>query len=176
MPGNIANASMWQHGAVYIADELTTADPATITATFGTGWTPVGLLSTDGFEWERDQDTENKPAWGVGTVRKKRGAFTQTIKFGVLEDNATTRKLAWPGSTDTALVVPQPVPVKMAFEVIEGKTVLRRITKAYAEVDVDGSWSENEEDLTNVPLVATIYPDTSTTPPTLFTVQKGTLA
>ena len=76
----------------------------------------------------------------------------------MLEDNATTRSLIWPGSTDTQIIVPRPARIKLAFETREGDIVKRLITAQYAEVSLDGDVQENETDLTAYSLVATIFP------------------
>jgi hypothetical protein len=156
--GDPTNASLWTDADVYVGP-LTAVDPATIDDPFGSDWGLVGLLDGDeGFSESRDEDVDDKYAWGGILVRTSRAHFKLTKSFTVLEDNATTRGLIWPGSTDTQIIVPRPARIKMAFETREGDKVKRLITAQYAEVSVDGDITENETDLTSVSLVATIFP------------------
>ncbi|MFI0914306.1 hypothetical protein [Streptomyces abikoensis] len=138
---------------------LTAVSPATITDPFPAEWGLVGLLDgDDGFTESRDEDTDDKYAWGGILVRTSRAHFKLTKSFTALEDNLLTRSLIWPGSTDTQLIVPKPDRIKIAFETREGTKVKRLICAQYAEVSVDGDITENETDLTTYKLVATIYP------------------
>jgi hypothetical protein len=156
--GDPSNASLWTDADVYVGP-LSAVDPATIDDPFGSDWGLVGLLDGDeGFTESRDEDTDDKYAWGGILVRTSRAHFKLTKSFTALEDNATTRGLIWPGSTDSQIIVPRPQPVKLAFETREGDIVKRLITARYAEVNVDGDVTENETDLTSYPLVATIFP------------------
>lgn len=158
MAGDPTNASLWTDADVYVGP-LTAVDPATIDDPFSSDWDLVGLLDGDeGFTESRDEDTDDKYAWGGILVRTSRAHFKLTKSFTVLEDNATTRALIWPGSTDSQLIVPKPERIKLAFETREGDIVKRLITAQYAEVSVDGDITENETDLTSYSLVATIFP------------------
>jgi len=136
------------------------------------GWgTPVGLLDgSDGSVTSRDQSGDVKYAWGGIPVRKSRGNYLETVKFTVLEDNAATRALIHPGSAAGELIVPTPVSIMLALEVRDGTKIRRKITAYRAEIDVDGDMSENEDDLTKVSLVATIFPVAATKK--LWTEQK----
>lgn len=158
MAGDPTNASLWTDADVYVGP-LTAPDPATIDDPFSSDWGLVGLLDGDeGFSESRDEDKDDKYAWGGILVRTSRAHFKLTKSFTVLEDNATTRSLIWPGSTETQIIVPKPARIKLAFETREGDTVKRLITAQYAEVDLDGDVQENETDLTAYSLVATIFP------------------
>lgn len=160
MSGTPANASVWADADVYIATDLAAVLPADAATAFSGAWSLVGLLDGgDGFEEQRDQDQKDFYAWGGILVTTSRRNFKLTKKFSVLEDNATTRSIVWPGSTSATIVVPRPVPIKIAFETRTGGKVRRLISRNYAMVDVDGSIKDSEEDLTKVGLVATIFPD-----------------
>ncbi|MFF4779410.1 hypothetical protein ACFY05_42005 [Microtetraspora fusca] len=161
MPRNPEAASLWADADVYVGP-LTAIAPATITAPFPAQWGLVGLLNGDaGFVEKREEQVKDHYAWGGILVRTSRSQFKLTKSFVVLEDNDETRKLIWPGSTATQLVVPRPTPVKLAFETREGTKIKRLITRRYAEVSVDGDIAETEADLTQVTLSATIFPDSS---------------
>lgn len=173
MAGNAANASLWTDADVFIAPKGT-AVPANATTAFGVGWDLVGLLDGDqGFTQSRNEETNDYYAWGGILVRTSRRNFKLTVAFTALEDNPTTRSLIWPGSTATSLVVPRPAEVMVAFEMREGAAVKRLITANYAQVTVNGDITDNETSLTNYPMLATVFPNTSTTPATLFTVQEA---
>lgn len=161
MSGTPGNASIWADADIYVSTDLAVALPASAAAAMPVGWgSPVGLLEgADGIVTTRSVDGEVKFAWGSKPVRKTRKNYLETVKFTVLEDNDKTRSLIFPGSSAGEIVVPVVVPVMLALEVRDGTKVRRRITKGYAEIDVDGDMSENEDDLTKVSLVATIFPD-----------------
>jgi Bacterial Ig-like domain (group 2) len=162
MAGDPTKAQLWTNADVWIASALTTANPASVAAAFGAGWGLAGLLDgDDGMPESRDEDTSDMYAWGGFLVRTSRRNFKLTKKFSVLEDNTVTRALIWPGSTDTQIVVPRPVPVKVAFEVRDPSTgqMERLITRNYALVTVDGDVDKNETDLSKVTLAAVVYPD-----------------
>ncbi len=158
MAGNPANAALWAEADVYVAP-FGSPKPASITDPFPAAWTPVGLLNGEnGFVTTREQDKTNHSAWGGILVRVSRGAFQLTKTFTVLEDNAITRSLIWPGSPVGKIVVPKPGPILIGFETREGGAKHRLITSNYAEVDLNGDVTENETDLTQHELVATIFP------------------
>jgi hypothetical protein len=149
---------LWTDADVYVGP-LSATNPATIDDPFGVEWGLVGLLDGDeGYTESRDEDKDDKYAWGGILVRTSRAHFKLTKSFTALEDNETTRSLIWPGSTDTQIIVPRPEQIKMGFETREGGKVKRLITAQYAEVDLDGDVQENETDLTAYSLVATIFP------------------
>src|SRR6478609_8963943 len=109
MSGNTANARLWTDADVWVASSLATANPADGNTPFGAGWNLLGLLDgDDGIPETRDEDTDDKYAWGGILVRTSRAHFKLTKSFSALEDNAYTRSLLWPGSTTTQIVVPKP--------------------------------------------------------------------
>ncbi|MFT4288173.1 hypothetical protein [Nocardioides sp.] len=171
MTGNTENARLWADADVYVTPDLAATEPATVDTAFAAAWGLVGLLNgEEGFTTAREEETNDHFAWGGILVRTSRRNFKLTRTFVALEDNATTRSLIWPGSPAGKLIVPRPVPVKVAFETRDGETKRRLITKRYAVITVDGDETENETDLTSVTLLATIYP---TATGELFTEQKS---
>lgn len=174
MAGDAANASVWTDADVYTAP-LGTALPVDGNTAFGVGWELVGLLDGDaGFTQQRSEDKNDIYAWGGILVRTTRRNFKLTYTFTALEDNTVTRDLIWPGSTGSSLVVPRPAQVLLAFEMTEGSTTRRLITAEHAEIEINGDITDNESDLTRYEFMATIFPDTATTPATLLTEQTGT--
>ena len=173
MSGDPSNATVWPDADVYIG-ATTAADPADVDTAFGVDWDLCGLLDGDaGFTQSRSEDKNDIYAWGGILVRTTRRNFKLTIGFTLLEDNAVTRDLLWPGSSAGSLVVPRPARIKIAFETVEDTTVRRLITAYEAEVEVNGDITDNEADLTRYEMLATIFPDTSTSPATLFTEQTN---
>jgi len=168
MSGTPANASVWADADVYIAPIGSTI-PADTSTPFSGAWSLVGLLDgSDGFEESRDEDVKDHFGWGGILIATSRKNFKLTKKFSVLEDNAATRSLIWPGSTATQIIVPRPANLMVAFETRTGSKVRRVISKNYAQVTVDGAIKDSEEDLTKRPLAAVIFPDSAGV---LFAVQ-----
>jgi hypothetical protein len=159
MSGDPTNANLWTDADVYVSWNLNATLPADAETPFGVDWKLVGLLDGDeGFPESRDEDTDDKFAWGGVLVKTSRQHFKLTKSFTALEDNETTRKLVWPGSTSTRIKVPRPERVLVAFETREGEKVRRLITSQYAECSLDGDHGENETDLESATIAATIYP------------------
>lgn len=159
MSGDPTKANLWTDADVYVSTNLAAALPADANTPFGVDWSLVGLLDgDDGFPETRDEDTDDKFAWGGVLVRTSRQHFKLTKSCTCLEDNDTTYALIWPGSTKTRIKVPRPARVLVAFEVREGDKVRRLITSQYAEASLDGDHGENETDLESATLAFTIFP------------------
>ncbi len=159
MAGDPLKANLWTDADVYISTNLSATLPANAAIPFGPDWDLVGLLDgDDGFPESRDEDTDDKFAWGGILVRTSRQHFKLTKSFTALEDNDTTYSLLWPGSSPTQIVVPRPARVRIAFETREGDKVRRLISAQYAEVALDGDHGENESDLESMTFAATIFP------------------
>ncbi len=173
MAGDPLKANLWTDADVYISTNLSATLPANASTPFGVDWDLVGLLDgDDGFPESRDEDTDDKFAWGGILVRTSRQHFKLTKSFTALEDNDTTYSLLWPGSSPTQIVVPRPARVRIAFETREGDKVRRLISAQYAEVALDGDHGENESDLESMVFAATIFP---TSGGVLFTRQTTPL-
>jgi len=157
--GDPLKANLWTDADVYISTNLSATLPANADTPFGGDWDLVGLLDgDDGFPESRDEDTDDKFAWGGILVKTSRNHFKLTKSFTALEDNDTTFSLLWPGSSATQIKVPRPAKVLVAFETREGGKVRRLKTANYAEVNLDGDHGENETDLESMTFVATVYP------------------
>lgn len=160
MAGDPDKASLWADADVWVADTLTTPNPATYDQPFGAGWGLAGLLDgDDGFEEGRDEDKSDFFAWGGILVRTSRKNFKMTKKFSALENNAVVRRLVYPGSTRSQIVVPRHLPLKVGLEVREDTKVHRLITRRYAVVDEIGAIKDGESDLTKYEITLAIYPD-----------------
>ncbi|MEV5680963.1 Ig-like domain-containing protein [Streptomyces sp. NPDC052179] len=159
MSGDPTKANLWTDADVYVSFDLAAPRPADANTPFGPAWHLVGLLDGDeGFPESREEDTDDKFAWGGILVGTSRNHFKLTKAFTALEDNDTTRRLVWPGSTATKIRVPKPEQVLVAFETREGEKARRLITAQHAECSLDGDHGENEVDLESATIVATIFP------------------
>lgn len=160
MAGNPDNASLWADADVYVTFDVDAADPTDVDTEFGVDWDLVGLLDGDaGFTESRSEDVTDHWAWGGILYATGRRNFILTRTFTAIEYNATTRRLAWPGSGDGERKVPRPESIRVAFEKRDGDKVHRLITKHRAEVDVNGDFNENEADPEMYPFTVRVYPD-----------------
>lgn len=174
MAGDPSNARLWADADVYVSFDTEAANPADVDTPFGGDWDLVGLLDgDDGFTESRDEDVEDLFAWGGILVRTARKNFKLTRTFTALEDNETTYRLRWPGSTDDTIVVPsgaQVERVRIAFETVDGTITHRLISTYQAEITVDGDINENETELSKIPFLVTVFPNDDGE---LFTVQTA---
>lgn len=161
MASDPANSLVMEAVDIYIAP-LGSDDPTDITEDFPAAWAQVGIIDGDSGieearEWGKDNDFYGIGPAGSILVTSVKGQFKLTRKFEFLEDSENTRKILWPGSTETLLVTPQPVPTLLGMTVwYQNGTKERLITKNRALINVEG-YSLNEE-LTKFPATATIYP------------------
>jgi hypothetical protein len=136
--------------------------PEDIATAMGSDWDQAGLIDPeDGVEhtreWGKDDDFYGMGPSGIVLVTSVKGQFKTTETFQFIEDNAATRKILWPGSTETELVVPTIKPVKFAqHRFYQNGVEERLITSNYALISVDG-FTFNQ-DLTKFPATATIVP------------------
>jgi len=159
MSGNPDNASIWGDADVFVGD-VDALNPTNIDTPFGGDWDLVGLLDGDaGFEESRSQDSSDYFAWGGILVRTARRNFKLTRKFVVLEENAVTMGLIWPGSGQGERRVPKIKRFKLGFETTDGEKVKRVITRRYAEVSEVGTIKDSESELTKIEITVDIFPD-----------------
>lgn len=174
MAGDATNATVWPDADVYWSPDTNATIPASVDAAFSAAWDLVGLLDGEaGIVQSREEEVNDLYAWGGIIVRTTRRNFKQSVTFTALEDNDTTHDLIWPGSSLGTLVVPRPIRGRIAFEMREGDRTHRLISIYQAEVAVNGDITDSESDLTRYELIATIYPDPSTSPAQLFKEQKS---
>lgn len=161
MSGNPDNASIWGDADVFVAfDPSTALTPASIDVDFGLDWELAGLLDGDaGFEESRSQDSSDFFAWGGLLVRTSRRNFKLQRKFTMLEENAVSMGLIWPGSGQGERRVPKIKRVGLGFETIDGDKKKRVITRRYAEVAEVGTIKDSESELTKIEITVDIYPD-----------------
>ena len=140
MAGNPANVSarLFAEADVLLYDNPTLpADdiPDAVTDPFVTTtgkWEFLGLLVGDaGIGQSREWDDTDIPAWGYGVILVASKDFSHTTTVSALEDNPTTRKIIWPGSTDTTIVVPQPL---FAFFAVEKRTAAGGVNRLISKM------------------------------------------
>lgn len=168
MAGDTLNARTWSEADVYVHFTPGSATiPADADTAFGVGWELVGLLDGgQGFAESVSETTTDTYAWGKVLIASNKSDFKLTRTFSAYEDNETTQRLLWPGSTPPVsglgvLKVPQLERVKIAFETRDpSRGVVRRlISYADAEVSRNGDVSEVEATPSLIPFLATIFPD-----------------
>src|SRR5680860_698561 len=163
MANDTTNASLWADADVLYSTDLNAVIPADAATPFSADWHFVGLLDgAAGFESEGKFETvSDHYGWGGILIATTRSKWKETKKFSILEDNEWTRALVYPGSSAGQISIPTIPNIKIAFETRTGGKVRRVVTTAHAQVMVDGTIKENEEDLTKVGLIATVFPDAS---------------
>lgn len=157
---NPDNVNIWIDANVYVTEDPTAVPPATIDAELAAAWLLVGILDGgDGFGEDRAWNESKHFGWGIGLIRKSFSQFELTRTFTALEDNPTTRKMLYPGSTDTVVKVPRPAELFVCFETISdvgGKE--RLFTKRKATTWCSEN-NRNESDLTKFPFSVSVYAD-----------------
>lgn len=167
MAGNPANAGTWGYGDVLIAP-ISATNPVG-NAAFSDDWDYVGLLDGgDGFETDRDSDSDDHFAWGGILVEVTDRNYKETKSFSALEDNAVIFALTHPGSdvdwTTTpgaavgTIVVPEKEKFKIAFVTRKGSIEERHISRSYATLDGWPTKDKNEDDLSAWEVTVAIYP------------------
>jgi hypothetical protein len=97
MSGTASNVKVWAEIEVYVADVGATA-PTTPDEDPGSGWDPIGFLSSDGIPQELDEDSntlksyEGVPVGSISTFNKS------TFGFTAIEDNDVVKQAIYQGS------------------------------------------------------------------------------
>lgn len=161
MANDVTKASLWAEADVLYTTDLNAVVPADANTPFSAAWHFVGLLDgAAGFESEgKFGKVGDHFGWGGILIATTRAQWKETKKFSILEDNEWTRALVYPGSAAGQISIPTIPNIKIAFETRTGGKVRRVVTTNYAQVEVDGTIKENEDDLTTVGLIATVFAD-----------------
>lgn len=176
MSGTSADAHQWADADVYVSFNLAATIPANVATAFGSQWELVGLLDGDaGFTFSRNEDVNDHFAWGGVLMRTTRQHFKEEVKFTAFEWNDTTWRLRNPGSVAGSLVVPRPESILIGFQTTDTDTgeKHRLISAGHAQVSLDGDVTVTEADMSALPFVATIFPDTSVSPARLWFEQQS---
>jgi len=161
MANDPTNVALYDNADVYIAP-LGSPIPADASTAFSGAWSLAGIVDGDaGMALAHSADQTNYHDWnGLLTKVGRRNELVQ-FKFTVVEDNAVTRAIIWPGSGAGVISRRVPANVMVAFETREGGKVKRFVTTNYAQVDIDGDITMGNADPTKYGLVATIFPNAS---------------
>ncbi|WP_280451544.1 hypothetical protein [Nocardia cyriacigeorgica] len=144
--------------AIFVGKTLTPTMPATITDEFDATWDNLGILNgDDGVTNPREWDTTEHFGWGIGLYRKGYKNYKESRVFTCLESNATTRRIAYPGSTATQIKVPRPGNFILAFEFINDMGVPERLITARPATCWIPNLDRNESDPTGHEVTADIY-------------------
>ena len=174
MARNPDNAKIWQDAHVYVGLDITAAPtaPTDIDTAFGTGWDEVGILDGDaGFAEDRSSDETKAYGWGIGLIKIGAKNFELSRTMTLLEDNETTRAIAFPGSTETAVMMPKPVLAYVAFQTDSDLGDIERlISKKPARLWVPAN-NRNESDVTKLEVQIGLFADGTGQ---IFTRQAGT--
>lgn len=187
MAGNPSNVRLYTEADVFVYKGTTLAGadiPADVTEPFdttvawdaatGVKWGYLGMLvGADGIDTAREWDETDIDAWGYGVILVASKNFKATVTVNAREDNAVMQSILWPGSSDSALIVPDPAHLFFAFEkrTADGY-VDRRITKRPSRLWIP-SEKDVEGDSTPRELSAKIFPNSARE---LFTWQHGDAA
>lgn len=144
--------------AIFVGKTLTPNMPATIEDEFDATWDNLGILNgDDGVKNAREWDTTEHFGWGIGLYRKGFKNFKESRVFTCLESNATTRRIAHPGSTATAIKVPRPGNFILGFEFINDLGFPERLITARPATCWIPNLDRNESDPTGHEVTADIF-------------------
>jgi len=144
--------------AIFVGKTLSPNMPATIEDEFDATWDNLGILNgDDGIKNAREWDTTEHFGWGIGLYRKGFKNYKESRVFTCLESNATTRRIAHPGSTATAIKVPRPGNFILGFEFINDLSVLERLITARPSTCWIPNLDRNESDPTGHEVTADIF-------------------
>lgn len=123
-------------------------------------WFELGILDGDaGIGEERSNDETKHYGWGIGLIKIGNKNFELTRTFSCLEDNIATRKILWPGSTETSLKMPKPVDGYLGFETVSDTGQTERLwTPRPARLSVPDN-NRNESDITKLEITASVFAD-----------------
>lgn len=169
MAGDANNTRVWQTADVYTA-VLGTALPTDTSTALAAAWKLIGLLNGDeGITESRDEDTDDKYAWGGILVRTVHSHHKRSFNFTAFETNDNVFALVNPGSavptvatlTRTSIVkVPVYTPQAMVIELTDGARK-KRITCTRVETAEIGDREIAEQDLESWPVTVNVIPNTS---------------
>lgn len=189
MAGNPSNVRLFAEADVFVYKQkaLDPDDvPADVTEPFNTtvAWDAVNqstvkwgylgiLVGADGIDLQREWDRKDITGWGFGVILTAWKDFKATVKVSARERNPVVQSIRWPGSTDTALTVPDPAHLFFGFELRTADGYVdRRITKRPSQMWIPGE-KEVEGDNTPAEIEARIFANSARE---LFTWQHGDAA
>lgn len=136
--------------------------PADVSTAFSGAWSLAGIIDPEAaLTLAHSADKTNHFDWAGNLYKISRKNGLVEVKLSVVEDNAVTRAIIWPGSGAGVIGRRTPANIMLAYELSEGGKIKRYITTRYAQIDIDGDITMNNSDPTKYPLVATIFPDST---------------
>jgi len=132
------------------------------TAVTETDWFELGILDGDaGIGEERSNDETKHYGWGLGLIKIGNKNFELTRTFSCLEDNEQTRKILWPGSSETKLKMPKPIDGFLGFETVSDMGLTERLwTIRPARLSLPNN-ARNESDITKLEITSALFADGS---------------
>lgn len=155
------NAHIWQDARVWTApgNLPRPALPTDAgTAVNESNWFEFGILDgDDGIGESRESDETEHFGWGIGLIKIGEKNFKLTRTLSALEDNAITRSVLWPGSTNTKIVMPKAANLWLGFDTINDSGKTERLwTTRPSRLKVPSN-NRNESDITKLEITANIF-------------------
>lgn len=136
--------------------------PADASTAFSGAWQLAGLIDPDAaLTIAHSVDKTPHFDWPGNLYKISRKNGLLEVKLSVLEDNAVTRSIIWPGSGVGVIGKRVPANIMLGYELREGGKIKRFVTTKYAQIDIDGDITMGNSDPVKYPLVATIFPDSA---------------
>lgn len=136
--------------------------PADVSTAFSGAWQLAGIIDPEAaLTLAHSADKTNHFDWAGNLYKIGRKNGLVEVKLSVVEDNAVTRAIIWPGSGAGVIGRRVPANIMLGYELSEGGKIKRYITTRYAQIDIDGDITMGNSDPTKYPLVATIFPDST---------------
>ncbi|MGY4098044.1 hypothetical protein ACW2Q0_00525 [Nocardia sp. R16R-3T] len=158
------NVKIWQDARVRLSDAAVRPTlPTDIDTAFTElDWPEVGILDGDaGLAEDRSLAESKHYGWGLGLIKFGSKNFEVMRKMTLLEDNAQTAALIYPGRTPTKVPIPKPVYRWVAFETDSDLADRERlITTTRARLWVSSN-TRNESDPTKWEVEIAIFADGS---------------
>jgi hypothetical protein len=155
---NPDSVQIYANAAIFVGKTLTPNIPATIEDDFDPTWDNAGILNgDDGVKNAREWDVTEHFGWGIGLYRKGYKNYKESRVFVCLESNATTRRIAHPGSSATQIVVPRPGMFPLCFEFDNDLGVRERLFTARPAQCWIPNLDRNESDPTGHEVTADIF-------------------
>ncbi|WP_196812187.1 hypothetical protein [Nocardia sp. CNY236] len=152
------SVQIYADAAIYVGKTLSPTMPASIADPFDQTWDNLGILNGDsGITNPREWDVTEHFGWGIGLYRKGYKNYKERRVFTCLESNATTQRIARPGSTVTQIVQARPKGFMLAFEFLSDAGLKERVFTARPADCWIPNLDRNESDPTGHEVTADIF-------------------
>lgn len=186
--GDAANVTVWPDADVFVGPLAATIPTggADFLLTGTDPWTFAGILDgSAGFGEDQSADEAKFFGWGAGVVATSNKNLSITKTFTAIEDNAVTLGLRYDvsGITFTAGGYSGDLAARdlakkfrFGFQLKQGTTLLRKVTKNYAKISSLGTVTENEDGLPTLPVTVEVFPLVVSGKPVYWSTYKGAAA